>query len=130
MVTNVSLDNYKSPIELTETPWRTIVEEKDDKIFVSIQSEYGVRLDKDELFKALHYDRAQYQKGYADGVRDAREEIVHCCDCDLCVSLQSAADSEVLHFCRHWSNRITDPTDYCSKGIFKKEVSEWQTKKL
>ena len=75
MVTNVSLDNYKSPIELTETPWRTIVEEKDDKIFVSIQSEYGVRLDKDELFKALHYDRAQYQKGYADGVRDAREEI-------------------------------------------------------
>ena len=37
----------------------------------------GVNVDKDELLKALAYDRNQYQKGYED--RDA--EIVRCKDC-------------------------------------------------
>jgi len=35
--------------------------------------EYGITVDKEELIKALQYDRGQYEKGYADGKRDAVE---------------------------------------------------------
>ena len=42
----------------------------------------GVNVDKDELLKALQYDRNQYQKGYDD--RDS--EIVRCKDCALQIS--------------------------------------------
>ena len=37
----------------------------------------GVNVDKEELIKALQYDRGQYQKGYKD--RD--DQIVRCKDC-------------------------------------------------
>lgn len=37
----------------------------------------GIDVDKNELQKALQYDRGQYQKGYAD--RDS--EIVRCDEC-------------------------------------------------
>lgn len=37
----------------------------------------GVNVDKEELLKALQYDREQYQKGYKD--RD--DQIVRCKDC-------------------------------------------------
>ena len=35
----------------------------------------GVYVDKEELIKALAYDRQQYDKGYADGYSDAKKEI-------------------------------------------------------
>ena len=46
------------------------------QIFKAVQN-VGVNVDRDELIKALRYDRDQYKKGYAD--RD--EEIVRCKDC-------------------------------------------------
>ena len=48
----------------------------EDDIYKAIQN-YGINVDKDELIKALSYDRHQYQKGYDD--RDA--EIIRCKDC-------------------------------------------------
>lgn len=40
---------------------------------------YGINVDKEELLKALAYDRQQYEKGFADGRKstkiDAIEEI-------------------------------------------------------
>lgn len=51
------------------------VEVKIDKTdYYSIENEVlnviqtaGIRVDRRELFRALDYDRAQYEKGYADG---------------------------------------------------------------
>jgi len=65
--------SYQSVIELVATNMRIKVE---DSIFKAVQ-DVGVNVDKDELIKALRYDRGQYEKGYAD--RDA--EIVRCKDC-------------------------------------------------
>lgn len=57
--------NYESPIEL-------IVGEMEhqiaDNMFKVIQS-YDIKVDKDELIKALHYDRKQYEKGYEEGYK-------------------------------------------------------------
>lgn len=37
----------------------------------------GVNVDKDELVKALQYDRKQYEKGYKDGYEKGKEDALH-----------------------------------------------------
>ena len=69
---------YESPIKIIESTidsiYKDIVKKKDDAIFAEIKSSFGVDLDKEELLRALQYDRDQYNKGYADGKRDS---VVH-----------------------------------------------------
>ena len=65
--------NYTSPIELIMDQMNLSIEEE---IYKAVKN-VGVNVDKEELLKALQYDRNQYQKGYSD--RD--EKIVRCKDC-------------------------------------------------
>ena len=65
--------NYKSPIELIASQMNLAIE---GEICKAVQN-VGVIVEKEELLKALKYDRNQYQKGYSD--RD--DEIVRCKDC-------------------------------------------------
>lgn len=66
---------YESPIRLlTQQLETSIREQRDKQIFEAIQK-YGVDVDRDELIKALAYDRDQYDKGYADGRADAQRWI-------------------------------------------------------
>lgn len=71
---------YKSPISIIESTmdslYQTIIKQKDDAIFAEIQHSFGVDLDKDELIRALQYDRGQYEKGYADGKADAVQQWI------------------------------------------------------
>lgn len=71
---------YKSPIDIIEKQMRM---EFDDGIWKAVQ-DYAVSVDKEELIKALRYDRDQYEKGYADGKRDAFDKLTRCKDCDYC----------------------------------------------
>lgn len=84
---------YESPIKITYSEPEAIelasIAERIGQGVAAQQEEYiygaiakmGVTVDKDELLKALQYDRDQYEKGYADG-RAARDaEIVRCKDC-------------------------------------------------
>lgn len=57
---------YKSPIEVISQGVKISVE---NDIYKAVES-YGINVDKDELIKALQYDRNQYNKGYADGYSD------------------------------------------------------------
>ena len=63
--------SYKSPVNIVYQGCHTQLE---GDIYKAIQS-YGVCVDKDELIKALQYDRDQYKKGYADGCRCGRGKI-------------------------------------------------------
>lgn len=54
---------YKSPIELI---YESIQSQLDECIYKEIQKA-DIKVDKDELLKALAYDREQYKKGYEDG---------------------------------------------------------------
>ena len=71
---------YKLPITIMDSTidsfTQAIVKQKDDAIFAEIQHSFGVDLDKDELIRALQYDRGQYEKGYADGKADAVQRWV------------------------------------------------------
>ena len=104
---------YKSPIEIVEKQMRM---EFDDCIWKTIQ-DYAVSVDKDELLKALHYDRDQYDKGYQDGYRAGRETIVHCYDCKYCkVIRDTSVGAATWHCKRAYGMPDVDPEDYCSKG--------------
>ncbi len=65
--------SYKSPIDLI---MGQIEFEKENEIVRAVQ-QVGINIDKEELIRALAYDRNQYAKGYHD--RDS--EIVRCKDC-------------------------------------------------
>lgn len=59
---------YKSPVELITSQMHTQIE---DYVFNAIQ-EVAVNIDKEELIRALEYDRGQYDKGYRDGLNADR----------------------------------------------------------
>lgn len=54
---------YESPIEFVTSE---LTKQLEGDVLTLAQS-YGVRVDKDELIRALNYDRQQYEKGFADG---------------------------------------------------------------
>ena len=63
----------------------------EDAVFKAIQK-VDIEVDREELIKALQYDRNQYEKGYADGLKDAEKigkwiEVVgqpHIRQCSCC----------------------------------------------
>lgn len=63
---------YVSPItvELRQ------IQRKLDNFILNEIRKYDVKVDKEELVKALKYDRNQYEKGYADGKKEATREIL------------------------------------------------------
>lgn len=64
---------YKSPIEVITEQINMQIENEVYKAVGNV----GINVDREELLKALDYDRGQYTKGYKD--RDS--EIVRCKDC-------------------------------------------------
>ena len=58
---------YKSPIEIITGKIQTQI---DDEIYSAVQN-VGINVDREELLKALEYDRGQYEKGFDDGFAQA-----------------------------------------------------------
>lgn len=52
-----------------------IVKQQENEAYMAIQK-CGVDVDKEELIRALKYDREQYEKGYEDAVRQVKEDII------------------------------------------------------
>lgn len=65
--------SYQSPVDIIMSQMQTKIE---GEVYSAVQR-IGIDIDKNELMKALQYDRGQYEKGYKD--RDS--EIVRCKDC-------------------------------------------------
>ncbi len=62
---------YKSPIELIQKQMQLDMESK----IVSAVQEVGININKEELIRALKYDRAQYEKGYNDAKAEQGDVI-------------------------------------------------------
>lgn len=60
------MKNYIPPIDLFYRDMQTRLEEE---VFEAVYR-VGIIVDREELMKALAYDREQYEAGYADGRRD------------------------------------------------------------
>lgn len=62
---------YRSPIEILMADIQHQIEQqKDEEIYKAVVS-VGINVDKEELIRALAYDRHQYMKGHIDGVAEA-----------------------------------------------------------
>lgn len=76
--------SYESPIKLNAIPemeegWTDKIAKyiagETDKLVLESCMKVKCDVDEAELIKALQYDRGQYEKGYADGKRDAAAAI-------------------------------------------------------
>ena len=105
---------YKSPIEIISQEMKTCF---DEDCVTAIQR-YGITVDKDELIRALQYDRHQYEAGY----NAAKAEIVHCKDCIH--SYQHGGREDEPHFCRLIAGlgASLDDNDFCSHAERRKPV--------
>ncbi len=68
---DIDIFGYESPVKIVTGQMRI---EQENNIYRAIQ-EYGVDVDKDELVKALQYDRNQYEKGYVNGYNRRASEV-------------------------------------------------------
>ncbi|MDO4486048.1 MAG: DUF551 domain-containing protein [Bacillota bacterium] len=62
---------YMSPITIMQSETKMRLEGE----IMKAVARYGIDVDKDELIKALNYDRRQYEKGYKDGLNKSNEWI-------------------------------------------------------
>lgn len=68
---------WESPInvmEIQDSFFSEIKEKTEEMVFTEIKR-IGIEVDKEELIKALQYDRQQYEKGYSDGYVKAIDEF-------------------------------------------------------
>ena len=64
--------NWESPVTITQEIASQIARDTDDYIMSEIYKT-GITVNKEELIKAINYDRDQYNKGYCDGFNTAVE---------------------------------------------------------
>jgi hypothetical protein len=70
---DLSMLEYKSPIQVrVEQAVKAFNLQVENEVYKVVQN-YEINVDKDELIKALQYDRNQYELGYRAGYRKASE---------------------------------------------------------
>lgn len=98
---------YQSPIEITFGAMKMVERQADEieKYVYEYMQEIGVNVDREELLKALRYDRDQYEKGFAD----CQNSIVRCGECKYmlpCGRCTMFADDKIR----------PSVSDFCSAG--------------
>ena len=116
--------SYESPIDLITTQ---VIKQLDDRTFRAVL-DCDIHVDKDQLIKALAYDRGQYEKGYEDGVNSVNEWIPiserlpeDSYETDLIVTL---ANGMVKFACFTEEDGFVSLTGYCQLP----EVVAWRLK--
>lgn len=68
---------YESPINFVFGDIKTqIMRQQENEVYMAVQK-CGVDVNKEELMRALQYDREQYEKGYEDAVKQVKEDIIN-----------------------------------------------------
>ena len=67
---------YRSPIEIFMTDIQHQIEQqRDEEIYKAVVS-VGINVDKEELIRALRYDRGQYEAGLLEGMAAVKPEWI------------------------------------------------------
>lgn len=69
--------SYESPVKLYMTDVQSQLIKQQEELILQAVRKVAVGVDHEELFRALRYDRDQYEKGY----RDAKNDLPRCRDC-------------------------------------------------
>lgn len=91
-----------------------------DEIVVRAVQKVDVNVDKDEIIKALAYDRGQYESGYVDGIRDA---VVRCRECKWGRTVRECSEYVWCGkpYASPWASHKADW--YCADGKRKEDVT-------
>lgn len=68
--------NYEPPIQLLVRDVVTKMQEQQEDKVMEVVHYYNINVDKEELIKALAYDRDQYRKGYTDALKERQGEWI------------------------------------------------------
>ena len=100
--------SYQSPIEIIYGDLKL----KTENEIVRAVQQVGINVDKEELLKALAYDRHMYERGR----RDRDSEIVRCKDCSNWIPGYITDDDDfVLPKCGKYPQVVGHSADdYCS----------------
>lgn len=66
---------YQSPIQILYDGIDSIQEQQKNEVFKYVRK-YGIYVDKEELQKALNYERNQYAKGFQDGKKSVKIDTI------------------------------------------------------
>ena len=106
---------WKSPVDLFYDKVHYELEKELDSTVTKAIQTVGINVDKEELIKALQYDRGQYEKGYKDGVASLRQrgmwiELVpnRLYKCSVCEQKIITGEIEKYRFCHGCSARMNN----------------------
>lgn len=68
-------ENYNDPISVTMEDIKHELENNLEVQIYTAVTNVGINVDKEQLIKALAYDRQQYEQGYHDGYKKAITEL-------------------------------------------------------
>lgn len=108
--------SYQSPIDVIMGQMNISYE---NEICKAVQN-VNICVEREELIKALRYDREQYEKGYAD--RDS--EIVRCKDCRFGVKRLDALRNECIECHKYTSWHTHNLEHFCADGKLKEGVHD------
>ncbi len=94
---------YKSPIELIQKMHTELESAIEKEVFRAI-TKVGVNVDKEDLIRALKYDREQYEKGFQDGINFVTDRLYQSANKWELVCEREASEDEVDDFVRKMRN--------------------------
>jgi hypothetical protein len=107
---------YKSPLEII---YKDVQHTLEEEIFYAIQ-QVDIKVNKEELIKALAYDRKQYEKGYEDGIRMAG--AVRCKDCIYWDDQPFVTAAPDFHKCKRIAYHASTADGFCDRAERKEKT--------
>lgn len=89
-----SLEGYESPVKVYQSELQTVIEDET----LHVAQSMGVDVNKEELLKALAYDRDQYKEGYEAGYKRAIKDITE----TSCLTMRSPTSEELELIEKYW----------------------------
>lgn len=89
-----SLEGYESPVKVYQSEMQTALENN----VMSVAQRIGIDIDKEELLRALAYDRDQYKEGYEAGYKRAIKDITE----SSCFTMRSPTPEELELITKYW----------------------------
>lgn len=100
--------DYESPITVQmKMIAQQIEEQRENNLTLKISEQMGVNIDKDELKRALAYDRDQYRRGYEDGWRARSKDVPHW----IPVTYRPMTAEERVEFAKHYGIEYCDTSE-------------------
>lgn len=113
-------DGYIPPIQA----YRAIMEAELEGAIMRAVESVDIHVDRDELLRALQYDRGQYKKGYDAGYADGFCETLHVVRCMDCVHREGSENPMCMLHTEPAANArgykgeavCVEMDDFCSYG--------------